>query len=30
VVVGARAVDPEGDMVRTARGLGIYVGEKKA
>lgn len=30
VVVGARAVDPKGDMVRVARGLGIYLGEETA
>jgi 6-phosphofructokinase 1 len=30
VVIGARAVDPAGDMVHTARGLGTYVGEETA
>jgi 6-phosphofructokinase 1 len=27
VVIGSRLVEPDGDMVHTARGLGIYVGE---
>jgi 6-phosphofructokinase 1 len=30
VVIGARAVDPAGDMVHTARGLGTYVGDETA
>ena len=30
VVVGSRLVEPDGDMVHTAQGLGIYVGEAQA